>query len=204
MTKATSHLVRAFVIDSDFWFRISVFLAPILGFHDLQTSKGAVVSQQRAEKGFLVPAGKDRFNENNLSIWGLIPLSTKLSSRDTAGELFIFEHTHMGEGGPPRHVHHEQDEWFYVVRGEFTIEVGEDKFRLKPGDSLFAPRKVPHAWAHVGDGPGSLITIVSPVGTFETFLRETTRHPTLPSPAEIERAFEANGMKVLGPPLKVD
>jgi mannose-6-phosphate isomerase-like protein (cupin superfamily) len=156
------------------------------------------------KQGIHVPAGKDRFKEDELMIWGLIPLSTKVSSKDTAGGVYIFEHTNMGKGGPPRHFHYEQDEWFYAIKGEFAIEVGEEKFRLKAGDSLFAPRMVPHAWAHISDQPGSLLTLVSPAGTFETFIRDTARLPRLPAPEEVEKAFAAHGMKVVGPPLKVD
>jgi mannose-6-phosphate isomerase-like protein (cupin superfamily) len=156
-----------------------------------------------SNKGVYVPAGKDRSDQNGLMIWGLLPLAIKLSTKDTGGELLVFQHTDMGKGGPPRHVHHAQDEWFYVVAGEFAMEIGDDKFRLRPGDSLFAPRKVPHAWAHVGDTLGTLITTVSPAGSFEAFILETTRHPSLPTPAEIETAFAAHEMTVVGPPLKV-
>jgi mannose-6-phosphate isomerase-like protein (cupin superfamily) len=155
-------------------------------------------------EGFLVPAGKDRFNNNDLKIWGLIPLATKLSAEDTGGALFVFEHRNMAKGGPPRHVHHNQDEWFYVVQGEFAVEVGENKYRLKPGDSMFAPRAVPHAWAHISDGPGTMLTIASPAGTFETFMRDTTTHQALPTQAEIAKAFASHDMTVVGPPLAVD
>jgi len=116
----------------------------------------------------------------------------------------LFEHRDMGKGGPPRHVHFEQDEWFYVIKGEFAFEVGDQKFRLNSGDTLFAPRNVPHAWAHVSDEPGTLLTLVSPVGTFETFILDTTRHATLPTPDEVEKAFAAHGMKVVGPPLAIE
>ena len=156
-----------------------------------------------SNKRVYVPAGGDRSGRNGLMIWGLLPLAIKLSSKDTGGELLVFQHTNMGKGGPPRHVHHAQDEWFYVVAGEFVMEVGDDKFRLRAGDSLFAPRRVPHAWAHVGDTPGTLITTVSPAGSFEEFILETTRHATLPTPAEISAAFSAHEMTVLGPPLTV-
>jgi mannose-6-phosphate isomerase-like protein (cupin superfamily) len=81
-----------------------------------------------------VSAGNDRFNKNELSIWGLLPLSIKLSSKDTGGELLVFEHNGIREGGPPRHVHYAQDEWFYVVEGEFAFEVGDRKLRLGPGE----------------------------------------------------------------------
>jgi mannose-6-phosphate isomerase-like protein (cupin superfamily) len=154
-------------------------------------------------KAVHVAAGSDRFEPQELTIWGLIPLSIKVSGKDTGGELLIFEHRDMGKGGPPRHVHFDQDEWFYVIEGEYAFEVGGEKFRLKRGDTLFAPRQVPHGWAHISDQPGTLLTTVSPVGTFEKFIPDTTRQPTLPSPEEIERAFATHGMKVVGPPLAV-
>lgn len=161
---------------------------------------------QRTGGPIHVPAGCDRHKQESAMIWGLIPLAIKLSSSDTAGELLVFQHTHMSRGGPPRHVHHDQDEWFYVVAGEFAAEIGDEKFILHPGDSLFAPRQVPHAWACISEPPatGTLITTVSPAGTFEQFIRETTVHPTLPSEEEIARAFEAHNMTVLGPPLRVE
>ena len=158
---------------------------------------------QQLTKGFRVEARGDRFNEN-LSIWGLIPLKTLVSSKDTGGTIYIFQHTNMGKGGPPRHVHHAQDEWFYAIAGEFIAEIGEEKFRLKPGDSLFAPRKIPHAWACVSNTPGTIITAVTPAGTFEHFLRETTTHATLPSPEQIAAAFAKHEMTVVGPPLEVE
>ena len=150
-----------------------------------------------------VSAGKDRFNENEMMIWGLLPLSIKLSAKDTGGELLVFEHNGIRKGGPPRHIHFAQDEWLYVIAGEFAFEVGDTKVRLGPGETLFAPRNVPHGWACVGAEPGTLLTTVSPAGTFETFILDTTKHPTLPSPEEVEKAFASHGMKVVGPPLEV-
>ena len=163
------------------------------------------MTENRSSKCIRVAAGCDRHKQDNAMIWGLIPLAIKLSSSDTAGELLVFMHHNMGKGGPPKHVHHAQDEWFYVVAGEFAAEVGEEKFVMRPGDSLFAPRKVPHAWAHIGvPGTGTLITTVTPAGTFEQFIRETTLHPTLPSAEDIAKTFEAHNMTVVGPPLKVE
>ncbi len=150
-----------------------------------------------------VYAGDDRHQQPNLKIWGRIPLATKVSTADTGGLFYSFEHRDMPKGGPPRHVHHEQEEWFYVIQGRFIFEVGEDRYELHPGDSLFAPRGIPHAWACAGDEPGTLLTTLSPAGTFETFILETTRHAQLPAPDEVARAFEAHGMSVLGPPLDV-
>ncbi len=155
------------------------------------------------QQGFMVPAGRDRLGDDSRQVWGQFPLATKVSAADTGGAMYVFEHRNMGKGGPPKHVHHNQDEWFYVVQGEFVAEVSEELYRLKAGDSLFAPRKLPHAWAHVGDGQGTLITIASPAGTFESFMYGTTEHGALPSEAEIARQFAANEMTVVGPPLGV-
>ena len=68
---------------------------------------------------------------------------------------------------------------------------------------MFAPRNVAHGWAHVGDEPNTLLTLVSPAGTLEEFLHGTTRHSLLPPQEEIERAFATHNMKVVGPPLDV-
>ncbi len=154
-------------------------------------------------KGVFVPAGKDRGGEL-LKIWGLIPLEVKISTADSGGALFAFEHADMGKGGPPRHFHHEQDEWFYVTKGEFAFEVGDETFKLKSGDSLFAPRKVPHVWACVSESPGTLLLALNPAGTFETFIRETAKLSAVPSDEDTAKSFAAHGMKVVGPPLRVD
>jgi quercetin dioxygenase-like cupin family protein len=151
-----------------------------------------------------VPRGTDRANQNRMKIWGLIPLAVKVSSKDTGGSLFVFEHQDMCKGGPPRHIHHDQDEWFYVVAGRYVMEIADKRYELKAGDSLLAPRKIAHAWACVSDEPGTLLTAVTPAGTFETFILDTARHPTLPSPDQIAKTFSAHGMTVVGPPLEVD
>jgi mannose-6-phosphate isomerase-like protein (cupin superfamily) len=156
-----------------------------------------------SQRALYVPNGRNRFEEE-LMIWGVIPLQIKVSSSDTAGRFFVFEHADMGNGGPPRHFHYEQDEWFYATKGEFAFEVGDERFTLRPGDSLFAPRMVPHAWAHVGDEPGTLLLAVQPAGSLEAFFMENSAMDRPPTPEEAERSFAAHGMKVVGPPLGAD
>lgn len=152
-------------------------------------------------KAFQVPSGKDRFESNQMMIWGLLPLSIKLSGSDTNGEILLFEHRNILRAGPPRHIHFHQDEWFYVIHGTFKFELGDTLFHLAAGDTLFAPRQIPHGWTHVGDIPGTLLTMVSPVGDFEKFILDTTRHATLPKEEEVAKAFTDHGMKIVGPPL---
>ena len=59
----------------------------------------------RAKQGLYVPSGKNRFEEE-MMIWNFIPLQIKISTDDTNGALFVFEHADMGKGGPPRHFHY--------------------------------------------------------------------------------------------------
>jgi mannose-6-phosphate isomerase-like protein (cupin superfamily) len=156
----------------------------------------------RVRRAVYVPNGKNRLDEA-LMIWGVIPLQIKVSTNDTNGDLFAFEHADMGKGGPPRHFHYEQDEWFRAVKGEFLFEVGDERFTLRPGDSLFAPRMVPHVWAYVGDNPGTLLLAVQPAGSLEAFFMQSAKLTRPPTPEEADRQFAAHGMKVVGPPLDV-
>ncbi|MFN8393012.1 MAG: cupin domain-containing protein [Bdellovibrionota bacterium] len=157
----------------------------------------SAINTQSFERAPSVLAGNDRFGENGLLIWGLLPLAIKLSGKDTGGELMAFEHRGLNGGGPPKHVHFEQDEWFYVIAGEFSFEVGDELLRLKTGDTLFAPRMVPHAWSHVGGGSGTLLTTVSPVKGFEEFILGTTKIAHVPEKEELEEIFERYGMRIV-------
>lgn len=164
------------------------------------TPLSATMKAASAKKAVYIPSGKNRFQEE-LMIWGVIPLQIKVSGKDTNGSLFAFEHARMNKGGPPRHFHYEQDEWFYAIEGEFVFEVGDEKFMLRPGDSLFAPRMIPHVWAYGGDKPGTLLLAVQPAGSLEEFFIRSCSMTRPPTPEEADKLFASHGMKVVGPPL---
>jgi len=146
-----------------------------------------------------VGAGADRFGEQRSL--GISTIAFKVATDDAGGGLFILENVFRERGGPARHLHHEQDEWFHVVEGEFLMEVGSDRTTLKPGDSLLAPRKVPHVWAHVGSGIGRILVVFTPAGKMEGFFREVTKANAMPP--QDPKLWQAYGMELLGPPLKV-
>jgi len=147
----------------------------------------------------LVAAGEDQFGEHRGL--GISAISFKLTSQDGNG-IFIIENTFREKGGPARHLHHNQDEWFYAVEGEFIFEVGQERFRLKPGDSLLAPRKVPHVWAYAGSTGGRILIAFTPAGKMEAFFREVTKANAMP-PQDPE-LWRAHDMELLGPPLSVE
>jgi len=154
-------------------------------------------------RGRHIQAGGDRYG-NPVRLNGITPTDTKVGSSDSGGNLYLFEHRNMPRGGPPRHYHLAQDEWFYVVAGEFVFEVADERFRLQQGDTIFLPRLVPHAWASLDTAGGTILGCVTPAGTFEEFFREVGRLTEVPAPAEAERLFAYHGMKIVGPPLPLD
>lgn len=143
-----------------------------------------------------VAAGQDRFGEQRGL--GISVITFKVVPQDSSG-LLVIENTFREKGGPARHLHYDQDEWFYAVEGEFVIEVGPDRFSLKPGDSLLAPRQVPHVWAYTGDGLGRMLIAFMPAGKMEAFFREVTRANAMPP--QDPQLWRAHGMELLGPPL---
>lgn len=153
-----------------------------------------------------VVGGEDRFGEHHTL--GVSSTDFKVSTQDSSGDLFIMEHTSRKKGGPPRHLHHNEDEWFYAIAGEYVVEIGTERFRLKPGDSVLAPREVPHAWAFVGDTPGKMLIAFAPANKMEAFFRESMkRHNSAysnSSNANDKELFHAYGMELLGPPLSVE
>ena len=152
--------------------------------------------------GIVVPSGSDRTGRT-ATMWGTNALDVKVSGEDSGGELFVGEIPNVTGFGPPRHLHHSQDEWFYVVKGTFAIEIGGELFEARVGDSLFAPRKVVHAWAPIGVEPATMIFTLTPAGDFDGFVRDADAHGRLPTPDEANAIFEARGMQIVGPPLDV-
>ena len=146
-----------------------------------------------------VPAGEDCFHEHRSL--GISTVTFKIVPQAST-DILALENTFHAKGGPARHLHYDQDEWFYVLEGVFLFEVGEERFSLNPGDSLLAPRKVPHVWAYVGDAQGRILITFMPAGRMEAFFREVTKANAMPP--QDPALWRAHGMELLGPPLSVE
>lgn len=146
-----------------------------------------------------VAAGADRFGEQRGL--GISTVAFKVTAPNP-DDLFILENTFHQKGGPSRHLHYDQDEWFYILEGEFQFEVGAERLHLQSGDSLLAPRHVPHVWAFVGEARGRILIAFLPAGKMEAFFREVTKANAMP-PQDPE-LWRTHGMELLGPPLRVE
>jgi mannose-6-phosphate isomerase-like protein (cupin superfamily) len=156
---------------------------------------------ERPTRGFQVAAEGDRFGAALFYLNGRF--DCKLSAKDTSGDLCIYDTIRTNRGGPPLHIHHNQDEWFFVREGEFVFQIGSDRFRLKPGDSIFGPRKVPHAFANVTE-QGKLMIVYQPAGTIEQFFLDGSRFAAPPTPVELQALYRRHRLEIVGPPLTAD
>ena len=158
----------------------------------------------RNKIGFRVNNGEARFG-NHYKMKGvtLNQLDIKISSSDTAGDLAVFEQIGLtAKGGPPLHIHPLQDEWFYIVEGEYKFQVGTNVYQMFKGDTIFLPRGVQHAFIQLTEN-GKMIVSYLPAGKMEDFFKVTNDWKVPPSKEEIAKVFKEHEMEVVGPPLSV-
>jgi mannose-6-phosphate isomerase-like protein (cupin superfamily) len=96
----------------------------------------------------------------------------KVSSSDTAGGVAILEGTVSAGAGPVLHRRLHQNEWWYVLEGQFKFQVGEEIFRVEPGASVFGAQGVPHAFRCVSEAPGKMLFMFDPARQIEEFFAE--------------------------------
>jgi mannose-6-phosphate isomerase-like protein (cupin superfamily) len=138
------------------------------------------MSERNAAAGFHLGAGEGEAR------WWLGSLATiKATARDTGGHYSLVEVLEPQGADGPLHVHHHEDEGFWILEGEVTFRIGETTLRAGPGSFVFGPKGVPHTY-RVDVGPARILFLLSPAG-FEAFIRassEPARTLTLPPPTE--------------------
>ena len=143
-----------------------------------------------------VEAGQDRFGETHSL--GYSTILFKAVPRETNGGLLMIEHKNLMKGGPPRHFHLYQEEWFYVMEGEVLFEVGDSRTTLRAGDSLLGPRGIPHAFCGAGEKPAHMLIAFTPAGKMEEFFR----YVAVPNGPKMDAGvFARFEMQYVGPPL---
>jgi mannose-6-phosphate isomerase-like protein (cupin superfamily) len=98
--------------------------------------------------------------------------SVCVSGADTGGAYCVLEVGAAPGVRVPRHTHTREDEVYFVLSGELEVVVGEEKFVLEPGDSLMAPRDIPHQLRNPGKVENHYLLVFSPAG-FDEFVMAT-------------------------------
>lgn len=116
--------------------------------------------------------------------------SVKANAASTGGALTVIEST--AAGGAPLHVHEHDDECFYVIDGEVSVQIGGETFAAPKGSFVFLPKGISHSWDVAGE-PGALATVLiitAPAG-LDQFLH---RFHTAATAAERSEAAREHGV----------
>jgi mannose-6-phosphate isomerase-like protein (cupin superfamily) len=143
------------------------------------------------------------------TFWWFGALATiKASTETTDGRVAVIELLSPQGPGSPLHVHHNEDEWFYVIDGELTFWVGGRLVRASPGTFVYGPRDIPHTYTVTSARARTLVVTIP--GGFEKFMRELSQPAltaTPPPPASkppdmglITATAARYGIEILGPP----
>lgn len=144
-------------------------------------------------------------DEGEARWWGEGLAVLKATAADTGGQMTIVEITEPPGTEAPLHVHHNEDELFWVLDGDVTFQIGETTIEAHSGDWAFGPRHIPHRYT-VGEAGCRMLFILTPAG-FEDLvmaMSEPAGARTLPPPsseepdmAQIKAIAEAHGSEVL-------
>src|SRR5207244_4582328 len=119
------------------------------------------------------------------SLWFLGILATsKGSSEQSDGRVAVITHLAPQGAGSPLHVHHHEDEWFYVTEGELTFWVGGRRIEAPAGSFVYGPRGIAHTFT-VTSSEARFLLVPEPAG-LEGFMRtlsEPALSLTVPPPA---------------------
>jgi quercetin dioxygenase-like cupin family protein len=142
--------------------------------------------------------------------WKAGRITVKAGAAETNRAFAQIETDDPHGSGPPRHLHHNEDETFYVLEGEVTALVGEERYDLRAGDYLFAPRGVAHSYVIRSERARMFVTL-SPSGPEALFVSlgvpvtgaEPPADAVMPPMDEVGRLFADVGVEILGPPLSL-
>ncbi len=150
-----------------------------------------------------IPAGQGE------AVWFTNNLMTiKATAQSTGGAYGLLEALAPPGSGPPLHVHHREDEAFWVLGGILTVRCGDQTFTAGPGSYTFLPRDIPHTFVVEGGSPARILSICSPGGLEQYFVDsgKPAESPGLPpaGPTDVDLLMRVGrdfGVEILGPPM---
>lgn len=135
-----------------------------------------------------------------------LPTWIRAGGGETGGTLSVVEQVIPPGFESPWHVHHDEDESFFVLEGRVTVIVADRSVTLNAGGFAFGPRGIPHGFRTDGTEPTRLVLLTNG-GTFAEFIRTSSlpadgSAPPEPDEADLPKliaAAEAHGLSILGP-----
>lgn len=131
-------------------------------------------------------------------------VTCKALSHDTNGAYSLFEVTSPVGGGAPLHIHHNEDEAFYVLSGELLVQEGDRRSTAPAGTFVLFRKGTAHTYKNAGSTPARLLVIVAP-GGYEAFFEAMSKIAFAPeSPPDLTAVAGVAGrfdIEIVGPPL---
>ena len=132
-----------------------------------------------------------------------VPTLLRATADTTNGAFGLIEHPMLPPGfASPYHVHHREDESFYVLRGRVAFVCDGKWLTAGPGDFVFGPKKIPHGFKVTGTAPAQILLLVSP-GGFERFIKDLSEpagtFSSAPDIAKLVAVAASYGVDILGP-----
>jgi quercetin dioxygenase-like cupin family protein len=155
-----------------------------------------------AGKGYALASGEGE------GLWFLDGLMTvKAGGPETRNAFTLIEAQCPAGSGPPPHIHHDEEEAFYVLEGELSVTCGDQAWTAGPGAFALLPRGLPHSWRASDAGSARMLQITSPA-QFERFAAEVgepAQTEEIPPAREVDldtlmRVAPRYGIEVLAPP----
>ncbi len=134
--------------------------------------------------------------------WNGTTYRTILTTASSGGAMSIVDSVSPPNSGPPRHVHHAEDEVFVLLSGECAFWLDGETRTAGAGEAVFVPRGTEHTFKVISDHPCRHLVILTP-GGFEDFFREMAEGQfRIPDdmPA-IEDSAKRHNLSFTGPPL---
>lgn len=104
------------------------------------------------------------------SYWVLGDLYTfKATGKQTNGAFTVIDQTVQPQSGPPPHIHHREDEAFYILEGRFSFLSGDKQSVFEAGSFVYIPKGTLHTFKNIDDQQGKLLVIITPAGLEEFF-----------------------------------
>jgi mannose-6-phosphate isomerase-like protein (cupin superfamily) len=106
------------------------------------------------------------FNKEQVdTFWVLGDLYTfKITGKQTNGSFTVIEQIIQPENGPPPHIHHREDEAFYILEGSFSFLSGDKQAVFEAGSFVYVPKGTLHTFRNVGKSQGKLLVYITPAG----------------------------------------
>ena len=131
-----------------------------------------------------------------------LPTWIKAGRELTGGEFSLIEQIIPAGFESPWHVHHSEDEAFYVIEGQMSVIMEGSKTSLQTGGFAFGPRGIPHGFRIEGDDPARIL-LMTTGSDFADFIAETSvpsnTPPTAPDMALLVAAAKRHNVTILGP-----